>query len=648
MKEDLGVKVEKFSEALKIANIPCLLMLIYQMTGEEKWLEAPYKPKFLRGIGDNDDAGLTEELQKEIRAAALDAIIDWKNGSALAIPNPTTETLVRMLGIAMAESIPQKYGDFTSAQLGQTPFLQQTKIDAPDNFSVIVIGAGIGGLCAAINLEIAGIPYKLFEKNANVGGTWYDNNYPGCGVDSPNHLYSYSFAPNDWTRYFALRDELQDYLDRVATDYDVRKNMHFETSVQETKYDEGKQRWEVTVVNPDGNVVTHVAKFVISAVGVFNPPIYPDIPGLSEFTGECWHSARWPEDSTIENKRVAVIGNGASAMQLCPEIQDQVQSMAVFAKSKAWIAPHAQFRKVIPESIRFLMAEVPLYRNWYRVRLGWTFNDRSFKGLVKDPEWEYPERSLNRTNDEQRKFFTQYMISELGDRADELTPQVIPDYPPYGKRMLLDNGWLNMLSQNPKVQLIPEKLTKIEGNRLYGEDGSIYEADVIVLATGFNVAEMLNTFEMKGRGGLSVRDAWRDDEPRAYLGTTVRDFPNLFTLYGPNLQPGHGGSMFTTLEMQVRYAVDLISQMGEKGLGEIECKCDVESDYNKHLDQSMDKMVWAHPMVRTYAKNASGRCVAFIPYLNVDFYDMTKTANLGDFDVFDNNILDEALEVQLT
>ena len=171
---------------------------------------------------------------------------------------------------------------------------------------------------------------------------------------------------------------------------------------------------------------------------------------------------------------------------------------------------------------------------------------------------------------------------------------------------------------------------------------------MIVLATGFNVAEMLNTFEMKGRGGLSVRDAWRDDEPRAYLGTTVRDFPNLFTLYGPNLQPGHGGSMFTTLEMQVRYAVDLISQMGEKGLGEIECKCDVESDYNKHLDQSMDKMVWAHPMVRTYAKNASGRCVAFIPYLNVDFYDMTKTANLGDFDVFDNNILDEALEVQLT
>ena len=648
MKEGLDLKIEKFSEALEIANIPCLLMLLYQMTGMEKWLQAPYKPIFLRGIGDNDDAGLSEELQKEIRAEALDAIIDWKNGSALAVPNPTNETLVRMLGVAMAESIPPKYGDFTSAQLGQTPFLRQAKIDTPDNFSVIVIGAGIGGLCAAINLEIAGIPYKLFEKNANVGGTWYDNHYPGCGVDSPNHLYSYSFAPNDWTRYFALRDEIQDYLDRVATDYGVRKNMHFETPVQKTKYDEGKQRWEVTVVNPDASIATHTAKFVISAVGVFNPPIYPDIPGLSEFTGECWHSARWPEGGTIVNKRVAVIGNGASAMQLCPEIQDQVQSMAIFAKSKSWIAPHAQFRKVIPESIRFLMAEVPLYRNWYRVRLGWTFNDRSFKGLVKDPEWEHPERSLNRTNDEQRKFFAHYMASELGDRADELTPHVIPDYPPYGKRMLLDNGWLKMLSQNNKIQLIPEKLTKIEGSRLYGEDGSIYDADVIVLATGFNVAEMLNTFEMIGRGGLSVRDAWCDDEPRAYLGTTVRDFPNLFTLYGPNLQPGHGGSMFTTLEMQVRYAVDLISQMAEKGLGEIECKCDVESDYNKHLDQSMEKMVWAHPKVQTYAKNASGRCVAFIPYLNVDFYDMTKAANLGDFDAFDNKILDEVLETQLT
>jgi len=628
--------VEKLAEGVEIGNIPCLLMLLYQMTGEEKWLADPYRPKFLRGIGDNDDGGLAEYLQQEIRAAALAAIVDWKNGKALVIAKPSTETLVRMLGVAMAEQIPDKYADFTEAQLGQSPFLPQHKADVPSDFSVIIIGAGIGGLCAAINLQKAGIPYTLFEKNPDVGGTWYDNRYPGCGVDSPNHLYSYSFAPNDWTCYFALQDELKTYLERVATDYEVRGNMQFEKPVQTARYDEKNQCWEVSVLNPEGKVEMHSARFLISAVGVFNPPIYPNIPGLSQFSGECWHSARWPEGVSIEGKRVAVIGNGASAMQLCPEIQDQVKSMAIFAKSKSWVAPHPQFREKIPEPVRYLMAEVPLYRDWYRVRLGWTFNDRSFKTLVKDPSWDNPEVSLNRSNDEQRKFFTKYMMSELGEKAAELSPHLIPDYPPYGKRMLLDNGWMTMLAGNPKVELVPEKLTKVEGNRLYGSDGTVYEADVIVLATGFNVAQMLNTFEIQGRGGLSVRDAWRDDEPRAYLGTTVRGFPNFFTLYGPNLQPGHGGSMFLTLEMQVRYALDLITQMAKQGLGEIECRDSIESEYNQRLDRAMDMMVWAHPKVETYAKNANGRCVAFIPFLNVDFYDMTKVANLDDYDAVPN------------
>jgi 4-hydroxyacetophenone monooxygenase len=279
-----------------------------------------------------------------------------------------------------------------------------------------------------------------------------------------------------------------------------------------------------------------------------------------------------------------------------------------------------------------------LYRNWYRVRLGWTFNDRSFKTLVKDPAWSKPDVSVNRSNDGQRKFFTEYMLAELGSKAEDLAPLLVPDYPPYGKRMLLDNGWMKMLAENPKVQLVPQRLTKVEGDRLYGSDGAVYEADVIVLATGFDVTQMLNTFEMRGRGGLSVRDAWQDDEPRAYLGTTVRNFPNLFTLYGPNLQPGHGGSMFLTLEMQVRYAVDLISQMAERGFGEFECREAVESEYNERLDEAMEMMVWSHPKVETYAKNANGRCVAFIPYRNVDFYDRTKAAQLEDFDIRLNTV----------
>lgn len=619
-----------FADAIEVANIPTLLMVIVQLTGELEWLEAPYTPKRQPGLGDNDSGGLDPRHQREVREAALEAILAWRAGRAVALPEPDEELIVRMLSVSMAETVPPEYGQFTAAQLGQVKFLDHEPVNAPADFKVLVIGAGVSGLCAAINLQMLGINFEVVERNSTVGGVWWENHYPGAGVDTPNHLYSYSFAPYDWQKYFCLRDELHAYLEHVCDNFEVRNNIRFDTGVERIEYQESRQKWLVTLRLPDGTSQQTEANVVISAAGIFNPPVFPNIDGLDEWKGEKWHTARWPKDADLAGKRVAIIGNGASCMQIAPEIQDEVESLTIFQKSVHWAAPFEQFRKEVPDPIRTLLREVPLYRNWYRVRLGWTFNDRIHSALQKDPDWEHPERSLNAQNDAHRAYFTQYVVDELGDKAPELLERVLPTYPPFGKRMLMDNGWYRML-RNPKVTLVDNHVDRIEHDRLRTEEGTEYEADVLLLATGFDVLNFITTYDAVGRSGASLTDQWEQDNAKAYLGTVVPDFPNLFTLYGPNLQPGHGGSLIFVVEMQVRYIMDMIQKMLQDNIGAVEIRKEVHDAYNDKVDLAHEQMVWAHPGMTSYYRNERGRIVVNSPWRNVDFYQMTREANLEEY-----------------
>ena len=620
----------QFTEAIAIANIPTLLPVLVQLTGETKWIEGPYVPRRAAGMGDNDTGGLPAELQEEVREAALNAILAWKTGRPVALPSPSNEQLVRMLAVSMGEHVPPEYGGFTAAQLGQTRFLDHPRFDMPAGFKVLIIGAGVSGLCAAINLQMAGVDFEVVERNPTVGGVWWENQYPGAGVDTPNHLYSFSFASYDWQQYFCLRDELHGYLEHVSREFDVGKHISFNTSVTRITYQEASQRWTVETRDADGNTAVREANVVISAAGLFNPPINPDIPGIETWTGEKWHTARWPDDATIENKRVAIVGNGASAMQVAPEIQHDVESLTIYQRSKHWAAPFDQFRREVPDPLRFLLRECPLYRNWYRVRLGWTFNDRIHSALHKDPEWEHPERSLNAQNDGHRAYFTQYVINELGHKADELLDKVLPTYPPFGKRMLMDNGWYRML-RNPKVNLVDDRIERIDGNKIVTANGTSREADVLVLATGFDVLRVINTYEVVGRSARTLRDVWEDDNCQAYMGTVVPGFPNYFTLYGPNLQPGHGGSLIFVVEMQVRYIMDMLRKMAELGHGAVEVRKDVHDQYNENVAAEHENMVWTHPGMTTYYRNSRGRITINSPYRNVDFFEMTREVNLDEY-----------------
>jgi 4-hydroxyacetophenone monooxygenase len=620
----------RYREAVAIANVPTLLPVLVQLSGDTGWLEDPYRPIRSTGIDENATGGLPEAVQTEIRAAALEALLAWRAGAPVAMPDPSDEMLVRMLSVSMGEEVSPEYGPMMAWELG----LERASDDeeaptAPVWFDVLVIGAGASGIAAAVKLEAAGIPYTIVEQADTVGGTWLENRYPGAGVDTPSALYSFSFAQHDWSKYFALRDELHDYLEGVADEFGVRERIRLQTKVVDATYDEVAQRWTVRVQGGGGGLETLRPKVVISAVGAFRPPKMPSIPGLESFPGPCVHTARWPTGLELAGRRVAVIGNGASGMQLLPAIVEEAATVTVFQRSPQWAAPFEALHQEVPEPLRFLSREVPLYRIWYRLRWAWIFNDRLHPALQKDASWAHPERSLNKVNDRHREFMTRYIRSEIGERPD-LLDAVVPDYPPFGKRMLLDNGWYRSLTR-ADVELVTEPIAEVRGDRVVTESGVEHEVDVIACATGFDVVRFLSSFEVRGPSGRTLREAWDDDDARAYLGTAVPGFPNLFMLYGPNTQAGHGGSLLSLTESQLRYVIDLLGQMIERGIGAAVCREEVYDEYNRRVDEAHERMVWTHPGMSTYYRNSRGRVVVNTPFRIVDFWHMTREADLDDY-----------------
>ncbi len=618
--------------AIESANVPTLLMVLVQLTGDLRWLRDPYRPKRSPGLGDNDSGGLPEEVQSEIREAAVVAIQEWRAGREPAIPAPTPELLVEMLSVSMGEPVPSEYGPMLSADLSSDVDAGLARAAVPlssDGFSVIVIGAGISGLCAGVMLGQAGIPYTIVEKNETVGGTWFENRYPGAGVDTPSHLYSFSFAPHDWESHFALRDEIHAYLECVAKDFDVMPHVRLATEAVMAAYDEQDQRWSVEVRAADGRCETLEANVVISAVGAFNPPSVPDIKGLSDFDAPWVHTAAWPADLDLSGKRVSVIGSGASAMQVVPAIADEVQSLTVFQRTPQWAAPFEQFHKRIPDGHRLLLREVPLYRRWYRQRLAWTFNDRNHAALQKDPSWPHPERSVSAINDRHREYFTAHIRSELKGHED-LLPDVLPTYPPFGKRILLDNGWYRTLTRD-NVQLVNEPVEELRGRQVITSSGAAYDTDLLIFATGFDVSHFLSSVDIRGRDGRTIQEVWNGDDCRAYLGTTVPDFPNLFVLYGPNTQPGHGGSLIFVIEAQMHYVIDLLKKSLLKDAGAVECRPEAYDRYGRAVDDAHERMIWTHPGMGTYYRNSQGRVVVPTPYRIVDFWKMSRAADLEDY-----------------
>lgn len=611
---------------LRAANIPALLAALYQLTGDRTWLEEPYRPTRSQGMDLNQSGGLDEEHQRAVRSAAAIAFEAWSRHVAPAVPEPSGGELAELLDVVMGESVPPEYADMMAVELGFQGASRPAPLPHdPDFFFVVVIGAGFSGLLATLRLRELGLRHVVLEKDQDIGGTWWENRYPGAGVDTPSHLYSYSFFVRAWSTHFARREEVEAYLRDFADTYDLWPSIRLGTEVASATFNPEDQRWTVTTTA--GQVWR--ANAVISAVGQLNRPKLPDIPGLGAFTGTLVHSARWRPGLAVDSKRVGIVGTGASAMQIVPAVAGRVEQLTVFQRSPQWIAPNDNYFRPIGPDAQWLMDQLPFYRVWYRARLAWIFNDKVHSSLQKDPSWEHPDRSVNAINDAHRRFFTRYLNEQLQGR-DDLIGKSLPAYPPFGKRMLLDNGWFAAL-RRPNVELVTEPIDAVTTTGVRTSGAPEHPLDVLVLATGFHTQRFLFPLEMRGRSGQTLRDYWDGDDAHAYLGITVPKFPNLFLVLGPNTGLGHGGSVVTIIEMQIDYITRLLTAMVTGGVGVLECREDVEAAYTQRVRAAHEGMVWTHPGMTNWYRNSRGRVTSTLPWRIVDYRTMLSEPDLSDF-----------------
>ncbi|BBF99374.1 MULTISPECIES: flavin-containing monooxygenase [Pseudonocardia] len=609
--------------AVASANLPTLAMVTFHLTGDRRWLHPPYRPVRSAGLGPNDDGGLDEAVAADLRAAAVEALTAWSRGAEPAVPDPDPDLLRTMLSTAVGEEVPDEYERLMREEMGFTPDPGPRPVRHDRDFSVVIIGAGISGIAAAVRLQRAGIPFVILERNDDVGGVWLTNTYPGAGVDTPSYLYSFSFFPRNWSTHFGKRDEMAAYLAEAADHFGLRRHIEFGVSVDSATWDDDDQHWTVTAGGRSWR-----APAVISAVGLFNTPKVPNLPGLDEFEGPIFHTADWPDDIDLTGKRVAVVGTGASAMQVVPAVAGRTGHLTVFQRSPQWIAPNAEYFAPVGDDVHWLMSHVPYYHDWYRFRLAWVFNDRVHPSLQVDPDWPHPERALNAVNDGHRRFFTRYIEQQLDGRPD-LIEKCLPDYPPFGKRMLLDNGWYAALRRDD-VDLVTAGVARITATGVTSDTGEEYDADVVVLSTGFDAQHFLPGIDVRGRDGTALHDVWGEDDAVAHLGISVPGFPNLFLMYGPNTNAGAGGSFIFVAEAQTRYIVDLITTMTEDGIGAVEVTPEALDRWVTDVDRRHARMVWSHPGMTTYYRNSRGRVVTNSPYRVVDYWSMTRDADLAD------------------
>ncbi len=622
-------------EAIAQGSVPTLLMCLAQITRDPRWLEEPFRPRRDVSIFAEPTGGLSPEAQRIVREQIARVLGELERGERTLPPVPDDATMVELMSVCLGERVPPEYSPLAMEEMG---FRERTvhweapaAAAAPEDWKVLVIGAGLSGLAAARQLALLGIDHEIVEKNEEIGGTWWDNDYPECGVDTPNHFYSYSFAPNlRWSSNYSKRAENLAYLKRVAIEQGIDARIRLRTEVTALRWIDDARRWEARVRGADGAERSERYRAVIAAVGPLSRPRLSSIPGIDSFTGTWFHSAHWRHDVPLDGRDVAVVGTGASAMQFLRTVAERARHVTVFQRSPQWARPPQDYHGTVSEAERWLLERVPYYYAWYRFGLFWRFGDGLLPSLRRDPSWPHPERSMNWRNDRHREQLEAYLRDELAGR-DDLIEKALPHYPPYGKRILIDNFWFRTLKR-PNVALVTQAVDRVEGDDIVTAQGEHHRADVIVLATGFEVSHMMGPMQVRGRDGRTLDDAWAGDDPRAYLGMTVPGFPNFFVMAGPSTGLAHGGSLFLVAECQVRYVARLLTTMIARGIDAVDVRPEVHEDYHRRMDAEHAELVWSHPGMRNWYRNARGRVFVPMPWRLVDFWQMTREPRLDEYD----------------
>ena len=454
----------------------------------------------------------------------------------------------------------------------------------PDHVEVAVVGAGFGGIGAAIELDRAGFrDFAVLERAPDVGGTWWANSYPGCQCDVPSNLYSFSFARKpDWSRSYPEQPEILDYLRGCVDSFGVRDRIHLNCEMRDAVWQESERLWRIETSRG-----TLTARFLICAPGMLSEPRTPELPGLDSFEGTAIHTARWGDGPDLRGKRVAVVGTGATAIQLVPHLQAQVERLHIFQRTPPWVLP--LFDRRLSDPLKRLYAALPALQ---RLARGGVYVMR--EGLV------LPLALAPRLTTVVGMIAAAHRRRQIADA--DLRRRVTPDYMIGCKRILLTNKWYPALAEH-NVDLVTEGVKEIRPHSVVGSDGSEVDVDAIVFATGFSPTDPPIARRLRGPDGRTLREVW-DGSPEAYVGASVAGFPNLFLIYGPNTNLGHSSILYM-LESQFRYVLGALRAARERGLRRIEVREDVQRAYNEDVQRRLQGTVWN-----------TGRCASW--YLDAD------------------------------
>lgn len=460
---------------------------------------------------------------------------------------------------------------------------------------VAIIGGGIGGIGAAVHLARRGTrTFTLFEKSEGPGGTWWDNRYPGAECDIPSVLYSYSFKPHDWTRTHASQEEIQGYLESTIDEYRIRDNIRFGVGVRSAEWSDERQQYLVTLDTDERRWFD----VVVSAVGMLNVPKIPDWPGIDEFNGPLFHSARWDAKAELDGKRVAVIGAGASATQVVPGLQPRVSELLSFQREPSWVAPKGDRDLTAAERTE-------------RRRFGWSRKARFDMLCAMDMGSGRGDKAVIAA---QRARLEKVIDEAFADRPD-LRAAMTPKFQPRCKRNVFSDVFYPALKQD-NVRLVTRSVERITERGVVDDTGEEHEVDAVVLTTGFRAAEFLTTLRVTGRGGRDLHEQWGDD-PQAFLGITVPNFPNLYLLYGPNT---HGTVVSFVLERQAEFMARDIRRLRRSGGGSLEVRAEVDAWFQRVLQEAIEQVETWKSGCNNFYLSASGRNVVQWPWTHRRYY----------------------------
>ena len=615
------------SEGIANANPALLLASLVSITGRTDLIQE-FAPAITTEISNYKlQTKMPEAARAKLNAWAMESLSSRDPLEVHPIDDESFRVLAEtLIGMPVSKaSIPflRDQAGFASAITARKPIEH-----APKGFKLAIIGAGMAGVVAAVAAKTAGIDFEVFEKNPGIGGVWWQNRYPGVGVDTHSKYYSLSFAINpEWTNSYPEGHEFREYLTRVAREHEVFDRFTFNAEVTDLVWDEKHARWDITYWK-DGSKHVTTATAVLTAAGYLTRPVLPDVPGVQDFQGHWCHSANWDDGYDFTDKRVAVVGTGCTSVQIVDTLAPKIKSLKLFQRQPHWVTSVSNETK-IPEPERWMLINVPSYAQWARLHTFLVIGDINYAAVRYDHEWAKDhDMSISAANEVGMRVALSHLEKTFADRPD-LLAKMKPNFAFMGKRPIRDPGTYYATLKKENSDVITSGLSEVRRNGLVDADGNFHEVDAVIYATGFTL-EFLTHWNIVGRNGVNLAEKWAE-RPSAYRGCQIPGFPNLFVTSGPNANPSHGGGHNFCVEAVIHYVFEALTTMIERNAKAIEPTEEATHRWQDEIDSKLADSIWVRETrASTYYRNAGGKVVLANPLKMEDYWTLLRQPAMED------------------